>query len=65
MLFRSQQRGSNEDLIEEVIADEKEKEDIKRAAYEAELREKLRAELLADLAKQNAEKSDNGDNTEK
>ena len=60
-----QQRGSNEDLIEEVIADEKEKEDIKRAAYEAELREKLRAELLADLAREKESDKNNGTDSEK
>ena len=44
-----QERGSNEDIIEATIKDEQEKEEIKRAAYEAELREKMRAELLAEL----------------
>ncbi len=47
-----QERGSNEDLIEATAKDENEKEEIRRAAYEAELREKLRAELLADMAKE-------------
>lgn len=57
-----QERGANEDIIEATVKDEKEKEEIKRAAYEAELREKMRAELLAELAKQKAEQDNNSDN---
>jgi hypothetical protein len=61
-----QERGRTEDLIETQIKDEKEREEIRkaameseRAAMEAELREKLKAELLADIAKeQTAKKSD-------
>lgn len=49
-----QERGRTEDLIESQIKDEKEKDEIRRAAIEAELREKLKAELMADMAKQNA-----------
>lgn len=54
-----QERGRTEDLIESQIKDEKEKEELRkaaleseRAAMEAELREKLKAELLADMAKE-------------
>lgn len=61
-----QERGRTEDLIETQIKDEKEREELRkaameseRAAMEAELREKLKAELLADIAKeQTAKKSD-------
>lgn len=56
-----QERGSNEDIIEATVKDEKEKEEIKRAAYEAELREKMRAELLAELAKEKAEQDKDGE----
>lgn len=56
-----QERGRTEDLIETQIKDEKEREELRkaameseRAAMEAELREKLKAELLADMAKENA-----------
>ena len=60
-----QERGSAEDLIETQIKDEKERDEIRRAAIEAELREKLKAELLADLAKQNASAADKDENTDK
>lgn len=62
-----QERGRTEDLIETQIKDEKEKDEIRRAAIEAELREKLKAELMADIAKQNAaadNKDENKDKTE-
>ena len=56
-----QERGRTEDLIETQIKDEKEREELRkaameseRAAMEAELREKLKAELMADMAKENA-----------
>ncbi|MBQ3490186.1 MAG: signal peptidase I [Clostridia bacterium] len=64
-----QERGRTEDLIESQIRDEKEREEIRRAAMEkeraemeAELREKLRAELLADMVKNNGEKSEDSKN---
>jgi len=57
-----QERGSNEDIVEAAVMDEKEKEDIRRAAYEAELREKLRAELLADMAKEKNASSEDASN---
>ena len=60
-----QERGRAEDLIETQIKDEKERDEIRRAAIEAELREKLKAELLADLAKQNASAADKDENTDK
>lgn len=46
-----QERGRTEDLIEAHKA-EQEQKDAERAALEAELREKLRAELLASMAKE-------------
>lgn len=61
-----QERGRTEDLIETQIKDEKERDEIRRAAIEAELREKLKAELMADMAKQNAASAENKDeNTDK
>jgi signal peptidase len=58
-----QERGRTEDLIESQIKDEKEREELRkaameseRAAMEAELREKLKAELMADIAKEQAAK---------
>ena len=60
-----QERGRAEDLIETQIKDEKERDEIRRAAIEAELREKLKAELLADLAKQNASDANKNENTDK
>ena len=63
-----QERGRTEDLIETQIKDEKEKDEIRRAAMEAELREQIKAELMADIAKQNASgtdiKDENKDKTE-
>ncbi|MBO5023886.1 MAG: signal peptidase I [Clostridia bacterium] len=56
-----QERGRTEDLIETQIKDEKERDEIRRAAIEAELREKLKAELMADIAKQNATDAENKD----
>ena len=56
-----QERGRTEDLIETQIKDEKEKDEIRRAAMEAELREQIKAELMADIAKQNAPGTDNKD----
>lgn len=54
-----QERGRTEDLIESQIKDEQEREELRkaameseRAAMEAELREKLKAELMADMAKE-------------
>ena len=46
-----QERGRTEDLVEAQKA-EQEKKDAERAALEAELREKLRAELLASMAQE-------------
>lgn len=60
-----QERGRAEDLIETQIKDEKERDEIRRAAIEAELREKLKAELLADLEKQNASDANKNENTDK
>lgn len=56
-----QERGANEDIIEATVKDEQEKEEIKRAAYEAELREKMRAELLAELIKEQSEQGKDGE----
>lgn len=56
-----QERGANEDIIEATVKDEQEKEEIKRAAYEAELREKMRAELLAELVKEQSEQGKDGE----
>ena len=47
-----QERGANEDIIAAAVQDEQMQEEIRRAAYEAELREKLKAELLADIEKE-------------
>ncbi len=49
-----QERGANEDIIAAAVQDAEEQEEIRRAAYEAELREKLKAELLADIEKEKA-----------
>ena len=46
------ERGRTEDLIATQVKDEQLKEDMRRAAIEAELREKLKAELMADMARQ-------------
>ncbi len=51
-----QERGRTEDLIEAQRADQDRKE-AERAALEAELREKLRAELLASMAKEKEEQA--------
>lgn len=56
-----QERGANEDIIEATVKDEQEKEAIRRAAYEAELREKLKAELLADMEKEKDNKNKNNE----
>lgn len=56
-----QERGANEDIIEATVKDEQEKEDIKRAAYEAELREKMRAELLAEILEKEKQAQNKGD----
>lgn len=69
-----QERGRTEDLIESQIKDEKEKEELRkaaleseRAAMEAEIREKIKAELIANMikeqeAKKSAEKKDTKEN---
>lgn len=64
-----QERGRTEDLIESQVKDEKEKEEMRRAAMEseraameAELREKLRAEMLAEMAKNQTDKQNPPDN---
>lgn len=49
-----QERGTNEDIVATAVKDEQEQEEIRRAAYEAELRAKLKAELLADLEREKA-----------
>ena len=54
-----QERGANEDIIAAAVQDKQEQEEIRRAAYEAELREKLKAELLADMEKEKAAQKDN------
>ncbi len=46
------ERGRTEDLISEQQKLESEKKEAERAAMEAELREKLRAEILADMEKE-------------
>jgi len=53
-----QERGTNEDIVATAVKDEQEQEEIRRAAYEAELREKLKAELLADLEREKAAKEE-------
>ena len=64
-----QERGRTEDLIESQVKDEKEKEEMRRAAMEseraameAELREQLRAEMLAEMAKNQTDKQNPPDN---
>ncbi len=56
-----QERGRTEDLIETQIKNEQEREELRKAALEseravmeAELREKLKAELMADMQKEKA-----------
>lgn len=49
------ERGRTEDLIATQVKDEQLKEEMRRAAIEAELREKLKAELMADMARQQGE----------
>lgn len=56
-----QERGANEDIIAAAVQDEQQQEEIRRAAYEAELREKLKAELLADIAKEKAAQKEQGE----
>jgi hypothetical protein len=56
------ERGRTEDLIASQIKDEKLKEEMRRAAIEAELREKLKAELMADMARQQAESATSNQN---
>ena len=45
-----QERGRTEDLIESQIKDQKTRDEIRRAAIEAEVREQLRREMLAEIA---------------
>jgi len=59
-----QERGANEDIIAAAVQDEQQQEEIRRAAYEAELREKLRAELLADIEKEKTAQSKESDSEE-
>lgn len=49
-----QERGRTEDMLAEQQRKQQEEKDQQRAALEAELREKLRAELLADMEKNSA-----------
>lgn len=49
-----QERGANEDIVAAAVRDEQQQEEIRRAAYEAELRKKLKAELLADIEREKA-----------
>jgi signal peptidase len=56
------ERGRTEDLIASQVKDEKLKEEMRRAAIEAELREKLKAELMADMARQQAESATSNQN---
>ena len=51
-----QERGRTEDLIESQIKDQKTRDEIRRAAIEAEVREQLRREMLAEIA--NAHKNE-------
>ena len=62
-----QERGTNEDIIAAAVQDEQQQEEIRRAAYEAELREKLKAELLADIEKEKAaaKKAEESEESEK
>jgi signal peptidase len=59
-----QERGANEDIIAAAVQDEQQQAEIRRAAYEAELREKLRAELLADIEKEKAAQGKESDSEE-
>jgi len=59
------ERGRTEDLIASQVKDEKLKEEMRRAAIEAELREKLKAELMADMARQQSESSASADDSKK
>ncbi len=60
-----QERGANEDIIAAAVQDEQMQEEIRRAAYEAELREKLKAELLADIEKEKAAQKEQAEQNEK
>ena len=55
-----EERGSTEELIEQQEQNKAQLEE-ERAKMEAELREKLRAELLQDMAKENAAKNTDGE----
>jgi len=57
-----QERGRTEDLIEEEKRKQEDEQAKQRAALEAELREKLRAEIMASM---NAENKSGGDSAEK
>lgn len=59
------ERGRTEDLIASQVKDEKLKEEMRRAAIEAELREKLKAELMADMASQQDAPQSSADDTKK
>ena len=59
------ERGRTEDLIASQVKDEKLQEEMRRAAIEAELREKLKAELMADMARQQSESSASADDSKK
>ncbi len=50
-----QERGRTEDLIASQIKDEKEQEEVRRAAMEAEIRAQLKAELMAKIANKQKE----------
>lgn len=53
-----QERGRTEDLLLQQKADQEKTRAQERAALEAELREKLRAELLSDMAKKEPEQTE-------
>ena len=53
-----QERGRNEDMVELERRRMEEKQSEERAALEAELREKLKAELLADMKKEQAQEEE-------
>lgn len=55
------ERGRTEDLIASQVKDERLKEEMRRAAIESELREKLKAELMADMARQQSEEHSSTD----
>ena len=59
-----QERGANEDIIAAAVQDEQMQEEIRRAAYEAELREKLKAELLADIEKEKTAQKEQAEENE-